>query len=327
MRPRISIVTPSFKQAQFLEQTILSVLDQKYEPLEYIIIDGGSADGSVEIIRRYEGCLAYWISEKDRGQAEAINKGLKMATGEIVAWLNSDDLFLPDTLCHVADHFSRSDAALIHGQTILFGEGRQERTKGVEKDDLRLRYLSGMPFPQPSSFFRRQVLLDHGYLDETLHYGMDYDLLAKIALNYPVLEVENIFSKYRLHRESKTVSQGTGFADDWAKVFSRVLRSFDFTEYLIDQMNKLGLYVEGTDRYFVAKSFSESDLRKSFLYFLENHIAFDYEALNLKRAGRLASYIMTFDPEFYRARGLNTARWRSRYLSKSLIKLLRGFTR
>ncbi|MEP6819466.1 MAG: glycosyltransferase family 2 protein [bacterium] len=321
---KISIVTPSFNQAEFLEQTIQSVLDQHYEPLEYIVVDGGSTDGSVDIIRRYEGRLDYWVSEKDRGQAHAINKGLEKATGEIVSWLNSDDLYLPDTLNAVSDYFRKDDAALIHGKTILFGDGIKERVKGAERRDLEVRYLSGIPFPQPSSFFRRSVLLEHGFLDETLHYGMDYDLVARVALNYHLLLVENVFSKYRLHSQSKSMAQSRAFADDWAKVFSRVLRSLDFTGDLIENMRELDLYVEGGDRYQVTKTFTQADIRQSFLYFLESHISFDYVGLDLKTAGKLASFIKEFDADFYQARALGKVRWRSRYLSRPLIKYVRG---
>lgn len=325
--PRISVITPSYNQGQYLEETIESVLSQGYPHLEYIIIDGGSRDSTLDILKRYEPQLSYWVSEKDAGQSEAINKGLRRATGEIVTWLCSDDLFLPNTLSRVAEHFAETSAALVHGRTVLFGEHIKEQVKGADELDLEFRYLAGMPFAQPSSFFRRVVLEEQGYLDESLHYGMDYDLLARIALNYPVKKVEDTFSRYRLHEESKSVSQNIEFTRDWAKTFSRVLRSFDFTGDLIERLSELGLYVEGSDCYRVTKEFSPADIRRAFLYFLEFQLFYFYENLDLSRAHRLTAFIKRFEPDFYRARGLDKIYWRSRLKSPGAIRLLRRFTR
>jgi glycosyltransferase involved in cell wall biosynthesis len=326
-RPRISVITPSYNQGQYLEETIRSVLSQGYAELEYIIIDGASTDATPDIIRRYEPQLSYWVSEKDSGQSEAINKGLRRATGEIITWLCSDDLFLPDTLGRVAEHFAETGAALVHGRTVLFGEGMREQVKGADEHDLEFRYLAGMPFAQPSSFFRRRVLEEQGYLDESLHYGMDYDLVARIALNYPIKRVEDIFSRYRLHEESKSVAQNIEFTRDWAKTFSRVLRSFEFTADLIKSLSDLGLYVEGTDCYRVTKEFSPPDIRKAFLYFLEFQLFYFYENLDLRRAHELTVFIKRFDASFYSARHLDKIYWRSRLKSPGAIRLLRRFTR
>ena len=325
--PRISVVTPSYNQGQYLEETLKSVIEQGYSDLEHIVIDGGSQDGTLDVIKRYEHGIAYWTSEKDRGQAEAINKGLRRATGEIVTWLNSDDLFMPNALNRAAHHFEKTDAALIHGKTELFGYGFDGLVKGADDDDLEIRYLAGMPFPQPSSFFRRSVLLEQGYLDESLHYGMDYDLLVRIALNYPIKKVPDILSRYRLHKESKSIAQGIEFTRDWSKTFSRLLRSFDFTGDFIKSLSDLGLYVEGEDSFQVTKSFSSEDIRKAFLYFLEFQLYYFYENLDQKKAHELTGFIKRFDPAFYRARGLGKIHWRSRIAGRSVIRLLRNFTR
>lgn len=325
--PRISVVTPSYNQGQYLEETLKSVLSQGYAELEYIVIDGASRDSTLEVIKRYEGQLSYWESVPDRGQSHAINKGLRRATGEIVTWLGSDDLFTPEALKRVADHFETTDAALIHGRTVLFGEGFKEQVKGADEHDLEFRYLAGMPFPQPSSFFRRSVLLEQGYLDESLHYGMDYDLLARIALNYPIRKVEDTLSRYRLHAESKSVAQNIEFTHDWAKTFSRVLRSFDFTGGLIKSLRELGLYVEGEDAYNVSRSFRPEDIRKAFLYFLEFQLFYFYENLDLAKAHELTRFIKDSDPGFYRARRLDKIYWRSKTSSAKLMRLLRNFTR
>ena len=124
MKPKISIVTPSFNQGRFLEETILSVLNQRYPNLEYIVIDGGSTDESVDIIRRYENRLAYWISERDNGQVPAINKGLEQATGDIFAFINSDDVYLPGAFAAVAEYFENyPECEWVCGDTMMFGDG------------------------------------------------------------------------------------------------------------------------------------------------------------------------------------------------------------
>jgi glycosyltransferase involved in cell wall biosynthesis len=124
MSLKLSIITPSFNQGRFLEETIMSVLNQGYEPLEYILIDGGSTDESVSVIRRYEDKLAYWISEKDRGQVHAINKGIERATGDILAFINSDDVYLPGAFNAAMNHFvDHPESNWVCGDTIMFGEG------------------------------------------------------------------------------------------------------------------------------------------------------------------------------------------------------------
>ncbi|MGI8654629.1 MAG: glycosyltransferase family 2 protein [Pyrinomonadaceae bacterium] len=325
--PRITVVTPSFNQGHLIEETINSILDQNYPNLEYIVIDGGSTDATLEVIKKYEHKIDYWTSETDGGQSEAINKGLRRATGDIVTWLNSDDLFLPDVLQTVARYFNEYDAALIHGRTVLFGNGTKELIKGAEDDDLEVRYLSGMAFPQPSSFFKKRVLDEQGVLDESLHYGMDYDLMVKIALNYCMLKVDDVFSRYRLHGESKTVAQNIRFAYDWAKVFSKVLRSFDFTADLIEHMRALELYVEGRDYYRVTKRFSPADIRKAFLHFLDFQVIWYYGNLDMKKTVRISMFVKDYEPQFYKLRGLATPHRRSKLLGKSGIKFLRTFTR
>jgi hypothetical protein len=153
---------------------------------------------------------------------------------------------------------------------------------------------------------------------------MDYDLFVRVALNHELLAVEDVFSKYRLHNESKSVAQCVGFSRDWSKVFSKVLRSFSFTGDLIEKMRELDIYVEGTETYPVTKKFTKEELRRAFLYFLESHVSFDYVGLDIKTAGKLASFVRKFDPEFYNASELSKVRWRSKILGRPLIKYLRS---
>ena len=159
-QPLVSIVTPSYNQAQYLEQTLRSVLEQDYPRIEYMVIDGASTDGSVEIIRKYEDRLAYWVSEKDSGQAEAINKGFTRASGDIIAWLNSDDYFLPGAVGAAVKAFDENpDVLLVYGDMLAVDErGRtinQLKYRQLTLDDLLCFQIIG----QPAVFMRRSALL------------------------------------------------------------------------------------------------------------------------------------------------------------------------
>ena len=180
--PRVSIVTPSYNQAQFLEETIRSVLLQGYRDLEYIIIDGGSSDGSVEIIRKYEPWLAYWVSEPDRGQAHAINKGWERCTGEVLAWLNSDDTYVPGAVSLAAAALAaHPEAGMVYGQCNMVGEnGRILGCKKAGPLNVR-RLLVACYLGQPAVLLRRPCLESIGWVNESLHYAMDWELWIRVA--------------------------------------------------------------------------------------------------------------------------------------------------
>ncbi|MFL5787803.1 MAG: glycosyltransferase family 2 protein [Flavisolibacter sp.] len=218
---KISVITPSYNQGQYLEQTIQSVINQNYDHLEYIVIDGGSDDNSVEIIKKYEAHLSYWESKKDKGQSEAINKGLKKSTGDILIWINSDDVLLTGALKTASELFQSlpSTAGVIHGGTLLFNEEKDLHTVYTYGKPSLEKYLSGMAFSQPSAFFKREYLERVGCLREDLHYGMDYDLFARLACVSQFYPVQTVFSKYRLHDESKSVAHSEKFRKDWDEVF------------------------------------------------------------------------------------------------------------
>lgn len=184
--PKITIVTPSYNQAPYLETCIHSVIIQNYPNLEYIIIDGGSTDHSVEIIKRHEAHLAYWVSELDQGQSDAINKGFRRATGEIVAWLNSDDFYLPNALALVAQVYLSTPPAPFY-----FGNGWRVNEKGeaprefFPKGDVTFSHEAlrfGLNYIlQPATFIRRESLVQINYLARDLHYGLDTDLWLRLA--------------------------------------------------------------------------------------------------------------------------------------------------
>jgi glycosyltransferase involved in cell wall biosynthesis len=208
--PIISIVTPSFNQGQYLEETILSVLNQDYPALEFFIIDGGSTDGSVEIIKKYAHRLTYWESKPDRGQSHGINKGFRMASGEIVAWLNSDDLLAPGALKVVAQAWQQNPGlGLISGQTEIIDQAGKPTGNifGSEPNVINSLLSSENPVSQPSTFFSTSALKEVGFLDETLHMSMDWDLWLRIGARYPTLFIPKMLSKSRNWEMTKTRTQ------------------------------------------------------------------------------------------------------------------------
>lgn len=221
--PRITVVTPSLNQGRFLEETILSVLGQQYPNLEYIIMDGGSTDDSVAIIRRYEKHLAYWISEKDDGQAAAINSGFARATGEILAWLNSDDMYLPGTLSHVARMLDTNQGQLLFGNCLHFVQDKpsaygSDARRSHERINLQLAdYLI-----QPSTFWTRKAWLQTEALDESLEFGFDWDwyLRAKKA-GITFLPDDKYLSIYRIHENHKTATGGERRRREIASIYDR----------------------------------------------------------------------------------------------------------
>ena len=208
MQPKISIVTPSFNQGRFLEETILSVLDQNYPNLEYIVIDGGSSDETIDIIRKYQDRLAYWVSEKDRGQVHAINKGIEKCTGQIFAFINSDDVYLPGTFATVAKYFQEHPTAeWVCGDTVMFGEGRADEIFPTVVPKSAAHCLSwAYTAAQPGHFWKRELVT--GGFDEAWPYDFDHDLYVRLLLAGHKCEyIPQAFARYRLHEASKTVAE------------------------------------------------------------------------------------------------------------------------
>ena len=221
--PRISIVTPSYNQGRFIEETIRSVLLQGYPDLEYIIIDGGSSDNSVEIVKKYSPWLAYWVSAPDRGQSHAINKGFERATGEVLAWLNSDDLYVAGALRAVGATFAGDPARLwVAGVGRYVDEGDRELyTLRPQTPSCMAEYLAGLGgMAQPSAFWRRALWEKAGgRLRERMHYCMDEDLWIRFALaGARPHALDAALCVRRIHALAKTATDQAGFVEDMAAI-------------------------------------------------------------------------------------------------------------
>jgi len=219
--PLISIITPSLNQGMYIEDNIESVLNQGYPHVEHIIIDGSSTDGTIDILKKYEHLI--WVSEKDGGQSEAINKGFKKARGEIIGWLNSDDCYEPGAFFTVVAELDK-----VHGKYIVSGDcsviddrgNRVGYCKGRCSDhrDLIKYWDRDYTIPQPSVFFYRDILDECGYLDETLHFGMDYEFWLRISKHRQIHYIEKPLAKIRVHDRAKSGPGYEVFEREWFRV-------------------------------------------------------------------------------------------------------------
>ncbi|MCX6078716.1 MAG: glycosyltransferase family 2 protein [Chloroflexi bacterium] len=206
--PLISIITPSFNQVRYIDATIRSVLDQDYPAIEYIIVDGGSHDGSVDIIQSYANKLAWWISEKDNGQTDALNKGFSQAKGEILAWINSDDTYEPGALASAAKYLTNHpETGMVYANTNFIDETGQKigRFPAAQTDYRRLRQ-GYVHIPQQAAFFRADLWKQAGPLDQDFYFAMDYDLWVRLAKLAPLAYLpEQTWANFRLHNSGKTI--------------------------------------------------------------------------------------------------------------------------
>jgi len=223
--PKISVVTPSFDQAQYIEQTIVSVLRQNYPNFEHIIIDGGSADSTIEILRKYPHLK--WLSEKDNGQSDALNKGFRMASGDIIAWINSDDWYEPGVFEVIAAYFKTyPERNIVMGDCNLIDENGNIFDKVINHergfDELKKHWVPRSIPTQPAIFFRRQLIDEYGYLDETLHFAMDYDLWMRFAQQNRFYHLDRAVANYRFHSSAKGGDQDWNkFLPDCVRVYNR----------------------------------------------------------------------------------------------------------
>jgi glycosyltransferase involved in cell wall biosynthesis len=322
----ISIITPSFNQAQYLEQTIHSVLSQGYPNLEYIVIDGGSTDGSVDIIRKYAKHLHYWVSEKDSGQSEAINKGLRRATGEVINWLNSDDYYQPNALATVAGAFADPAVNVLCGRSRLFAgnDATVRYSPGTDVYPGNLAKTIGWArIDQPETFFRRSAMLRVGPLDTRLHYVMDRDWWIRYLFTFGlsgIRQLPQVLVNFRLHDTSKTVSQAVAFQREYDAYFKGLAGAAGLPDYA-DRMERVNDAGKSIQPLFIP---SEQNLAESVLnYFLllradQYYVANDFERVTFLLNGIEKKVLLPGDRKL-----LSRLRFRSRFVPKPILQLFR----
>lgn len=220
----VTIITPSFNQGQYLEDTIQSVLNQTYPNIEYIIIDGGSKDNSVEIIKKYENRIDYWISEPDKGQADAINKGFERASGDLVCWINSDDIIYPDFAAERVQQFRKyPDTGMIYGD-IDKGTGLSSKRcrKGRRTNIKNMLKYAECPIQQQSTMWRRSVIEQIGNLQANWHVVLDREYFTRMAANCSIKYIPGCVAFFRNHDQSKTVAEKLKWVEELPEYYEKV---------------------------------------------------------------------------------------------------------
>jgi len=226
-KPLVSVVTPSYNQISFIGRTIESVINQTYPNVEHVIVDGGSRDGTLELLKNYEDKYNMrWISEPDQGQSQAINKGFRMSEGEIIGWVNSDDTLEPDAAERAVNYISiNSNVDWVFGDCLVIDENDQILFRQTsQKFDLKKLITEKQYIFQPTVFFNERILKEIGFIDERLHFTMDYDFFIRLGLSYQSRYIPHVMASRRIHSDAKTVKADVAFEEEAIKTLKKVFK-------------------------------------------------------------------------------------------------------
>lgn len=277
--PLVTIVTPSYNQAQYLEATLRSVVSQDYSNLEYIVMDGGSTDGSVKVIERFAQDIDYWVSEPDEGQAHAINKGLQRAKGEIVAWINSDDLYLPGAVRQAVSALQEHPrSGMVYGDGIMVGSDLEVLDRHYYPQVSLVDLLAFEVILQPAVFIRKNVLEDVGYLDPDYHLILDHELWVRIASQYEVTHIPSFWALERTHPQAKTIAQADQFVAEAEQMIAAAKQSKKIGEVIERNHRRIdaGLLVFSARRLIDAKKHRQALQRINRAFLLHPSTVFKY---------------------------------------------------
>ena len=316
--PKISIITPSFNQGQFIEETIRSVLLQGYPNLEYIIIDGGSTDETHEIIKKYSDFITYWVSEPDEGQSHAINKGLKQATGEVFNWLNSDDFYLPNALLCVGQHFAEhQDTYILGGQLwVQFINGKRLQNEGIVVENTVEETLSSRHFCQPSTFFRLSIVKLLG-IQSDLFFCMDLELWVNYLAHFEhkgIVKTRDFLAVFRIHKAAKTSKSHYVRYTDHINILMCLIDSCDNKTPFPKHFQENNAIFK---RYFHKKyNLNSFNQKKLYAHIAENLLEYYCEYM---------SWQSVFSLYFYRLKSYPVKHLSGRFYLSPLIKIKRLF--
>lgn len=294
--PKITIVTPSYNQSQFIEETLRSILLQNYPNLEYIIMDGGSTDNTLSVIGPYKQWIDVSVSEKDEGQSHAIEKGFNLAKGEILNWINSDDILCKDGLFHIASAFlDQKNADFVYGKNgIMNIDSERYGYMPHPKDNLNIRYLYEMPYGQQAIFFKKSLYVSCGGVNKDLRFSMDYELYIRMHLvGAKAVQIDDLIGNIRIHDSTKTSKLEEVMHEENGNAFMTLLKSVGMPSF-VRFMEKLGHRTYKA--YTVNIEISKKEVKRAFLQYLNKNVWYYYNNQRRDLAKKMAIKIIMMDP-------------------------------